>query len=184
MESQYVLVFLFLIFVFNIFYIFLQKKLIFMKKYNLYENLLDKTWFDSSNIIYSECDDLENSLKVVRVYFTSGRVYEYYDVNVNDYISFREAISQGKAFNTYLKKYSCKRLDDVDINLITDKMKDAILSDIKIKNISAKLNDESIEIIKSDDSCLMENDIVNINKESLDDIIKILNVVGIKIIKL
>ena len=30
------------------------------KIYNVYENKLDRTWYQSSNILYSECDDKEN----------------------------------------------------------------------------------------------------------------------------
>ena len=39
------------------------------KIYNLYENDLDRTWYDSSNVLYSECDDVTDGLKVLRVTF-------------------------------------------------------------------------------------------------------------------
>ena len=52
------------------------------KIYNLYENEVDKTWYDSSNVIYSECDDVQDGLKVLRVTFKNGRTYKYSDVNV------------------------------------------------------------------------------------------------------
>lgn len=90
------------------------------KIYNVYENDVDKTWYDSSNVIYTECDDIANSLKVLRIYFKSGRVYQYANVNVNDYLLFREDVSQGKAFTKIIKKYPCERLEDVDIQTITD----------------------------------------------------------------
>ena len=93
-----------------------------MKKYNLYENNLDKTWYDSTNILYSECDDIVDSLKKVRVYFSTGRVYEYKDVNVNDYLMFREGLSQGKSFNKYLRKYECERIEDCNINDIKEQL--------------------------------------------------------------
>lgn len=105
-----------------------------MKKYNLYENNLDKTWYESSNILYTECDDIENSLKVVRVYFSTGRVYKYKDVNVNDYLMFREDLSQGKAFNKYLRKYECERIEDCDINEIKEQLELILESNNVIEN--------------------------------------------------
>lgn len=104
-----------------------------MKKYNLYENNLDKTWYESSNILYTECDDIENSLKVVRVYFSTGRVYKYKDVNVNDYLMFREDLSQGKAFNKYLRKYECERLEDFNVSDINEQL-ELILENNNIDN--------------------------------------------------
>ena len=43
------------------------------KTYNVYENKLDRTWYQSSNILYSECDDKENELKTLRIVFKNGR---------------------------------------------------------------------------------------------------------------
>jgi len=37
-----------------------------------YENDLDKCWFESSNVLYSECDDKNNQLKTVRITFKDG----------------------------------------------------------------------------------------------------------------
>jgi len=84
------------------------------KLYNLYENDLDKVWYDSSNILYSECDDKENQLKTVRVTFKNGATYQYKDVAVNDYLMFRESLSTGKAFIQYIKKYDFEKLDNKD----------------------------------------------------------------------
>ena len=52
------------------------------KIYKLYENKLERAWYDSSNIVYSECDDIENELKVVRITFKDGRTYRYEGVDV------------------------------------------------------------------------------------------------------
>lgn len=86
------------------------------KIYNVYENKLDRTWYQSSNILYSECDDKENELKTLRIVFKNGRTYEYYNLDVNDYMLFRENSSQGQAFNKYILKYETKRLDDTNID--------------------------------------------------------------------
>lgn len=86
------------------------------KIYNVYENKLDRTWYQSSNILYSECDDKENELKTLRIVFKNGRTYEYYNLDVNDYMLFRENSSQGQAFNKYILKYETKRIDDTNID--------------------------------------------------------------------
>lgn len=86
------------------------------KIYNIYEDNLDRTWYQSSNILYSECEDKANELKTVRIVFKNGRTYEYYDVNVFDYMLFREDSSQGKSFKKYIAKYETKKVDDTDLN--------------------------------------------------------------------
>lgn len=90
---------------------------------NIYENDLDRCWVDSSNIVYMECDDKTNELKVVRITFKNGSTYEYYDVKVQDYLMMREASSNGKAFFKYMKKYEYKRLEDKDVTKLNEELK-------------------------------------------------------------
>lgn len=87
-----------------------------------YENDLDKVWYDSSNILYSECDDKENELKTVRVTFKNGSTYEYYDIKVNDYLLFREDASNGKAFYKYIKNHEFKKLDNRDVDVLKNEL--------------------------------------------------------------
>lgn len=70
-----------------------------------YSNNIDKCWYESSNIVYSECIDHDNALKEVKVVFKNGCEYTYLEVPVQDYLMFRESSSQGKALNTFIKKY-------------------------------------------------------------------------------
>ena len=91
-----------------------------MKLYSIYKDGLDRAWYDSSNIKYSECIDKEGELKVVKVVFSGGRTYEYTGVDVNDYLKFREATSQGLAFNKLMKKYEYTKLDNSDLDLLSE----------------------------------------------------------------
>ncbi len=79
---------------------------------------LDRVWYTSSSVIYSECDDKKDSLKTLRVTFKNGSTYEYYDVDVNDYVMFVHGGtdgSNGKALHKFIKgKYDFKRIEDKD----------------------------------------------------------------------
>ena len=91
------------------------------------EKRLDRAWYSSSNIIYSECDDHENDYKTLRVTFKNGACYEYYKVSVQDYLMFMHGGldgSNGKALNKFVKanQYEYKRIDDSDLNLINGEL--------------------------------------------------------------
>lgn len=91
------------------------------------EKRLDRAWYSSSNIIYSECDDHENDYKTLRVTFKNGACYEYYKVSVQDYLMFMYGGldgSNGKALNKFVKanQYEYKRIDDSDLNLINEEL--------------------------------------------------------------
>lgn len=91
------------------------------------EKRLDRAWYSSSNIIYSECDDHENDYKTLRVTFKNGACYEYYKVSVQDYLMFMHGGldgSNGKALNKFVKanQYEYKRIDDSDLTLINEEL--------------------------------------------------------------
>lgn len=90
------------------------------KKICIYENNVDKTWYDSSTVFYSECDDKENALKELKVVFKNGSTYLYKDVNVNDYLLFRESASQGKTLHRIIKQYAFEKLENTDMNLLVE----------------------------------------------------------------
>lgn len=93
---------------------------------------VDRTWYQSSNIKYSECLDYDNSLKTLKVVFNNGTQYEYKNVNSQDYLFFRDASSQGKALNEYIKfkNYSYEKLENADLEALdselTFRMEDGI----------------------------------------------------------
>lgn len=87
----------------------------------------DYVWYDSSNVVYSECDDKENDYKTLRVVFKNGATYEYSNVDVNDYVAFVHGGidgSNGKALNKFIKpKYQCERLTNTDLMELEQELK-------------------------------------------------------------
>ena len=136
------------------------------KLFNYYHDNIDRTWYDSSNIIYTECVDNANELKTLRVVFSNGTQYEYNGVNVNDYLILREDVSQGKAFNRLFRKgnYEYAKLDNVNLDELHDELMQRkgggyfirneesgfVITDtkdnVKLK-LDKKLNDETFELI-------------------------------------
>jgi hypothetical protein len=90
------------------------------------EKKLDRAWFHSTNVVYSECDDIVDGLKILRVTFKGGATYQYKDVAVGDYLMFMTGGldgSNGKALNKYIKpKYEYARIEDRDINELNEEM--------------------------------------------------------------
>lgn len=93
---------------------------------------VDRTWYQSSNIKYSECLDYDNRLKTLKVVFNNGTQYEYKNVNSQDYLLFRDASSQGKALNEYIKPkgYEYEKMENADLATLdgelTFRMEDGI----------------------------------------------------------
>jgi hypothetical protein len=95
------------------------------------ENKIDKIWYNSSMIIYSECyDDPNTPLKELSVTFKNGATYKYLDVDVNDYVMFVHGgldDSNGKALNKYIKpKYECIREENKDVNLLKEELENRL----------------------------------------------------------
>lgn len=147
------------------------------KIYNVYENKLDRTWYQSSNILYSECDDKENELKTLRIVFKNGRTYEYYNLDVNDYMLFRENSSQGQAFNKYILKYETKRIDDTNIDEL-NKMLEFYQEKDNIKYPNVQIINENIVNIHLDKNTTKSFRISEC-EEKLDVLRKILNILKI-----
>lgn len=92
-----------------------------MIKYNKYINNEDYTWYNSSNIIFSKCYDNDQNTKTVKLVFKDGRTYVYRNVDVNDYLSFKNAESNGSAVNKHItKKYQGVRISDTDIEKLNE----------------------------------------------------------------
>lgn len=137
------------------------------KLLNVYSDNVDKTWYRSTNVLYSECIDNDDKPKTLKVVFSNGRQYQYDDVDVRDYLFFRESCSQGKVLNSNIKKYPCTRLEDADINLINEEYEYRTNNGMYISNkdkLSIKDNSENVvyELDKpvDEDTYNMINDIL------------------------
>lgn len=70
------------------------------------DSRIDRAWYNSSNVLYSECEDKENDYKTLIVVFKGGAAYKYTNVDVNDYLMFMAGGldgSNGKALNKFIK---------------------------------------------------------------------------------
>lgn len=92
------------------------------KIYSKYIANCEHVWYDSSNIVYSVCFD-EGALKSLKIVFKGGRSYLYTDVDPMDYVFFRDSESNGKVFNTHIKRYNCLKQDDVNVDTLNELMK-------------------------------------------------------------
>lgn len=94
------------------------------------EKKLDRAWYKSSNIVYSECDDNLNELKTLRVVFKNGATYQYKKVDVNDYLMFMHGGldgSNGKALNKFIKpKYEFEKLEDTNLTKLNESLENLI----------------------------------------------------------
>lgn len=99
-----------------------------MKVYSKYENGQEFCWYDSSNTLFSKCYDNPGDLKVVKVIFKSGATYLYKNVDVNDYLAFRDAESNGHAFFKHIKKYEATRIQDTDLEKL-EELKTNLMND-------------------------------------------------------
>jgi len=110
------------------------------KKLNYYKDNVDYAWYDSSNIVYSECVDNENELKTLRIVFSNGSMYEYKNVHVMDYLVFREDASQGKALNRLIKEkgYEYQKIDSPNIDELNEKYDFIVNGGIYLDNSGEK----------------------------------------------
>lgn len=156
---------------------------------NTYRNKVDYTWYDSSNILYSECYDKDDDLKDLKIVFKGGRTYLYEKIDVNDYLMFRNDLSQGKALNKYITvkdvngnpKHNVARLPDTDLNELENQRlflieeRNNTLGEDEHKPIYNVQYDEHNKNIK----LLFENTVIFEgveNKISLFDVLEALNI--------
>ena len=87
---------------------------------------VDRIWYSSSNILYSECDDKKDDYKELRITFKNGETYRYSKVSANDYVLFAHGgidASNGKAFWKIIRpKYEAEKIERKELKEIEDLM--------------------------------------------------------------
>ena len=147
------------------------------KLFNYYVNDVDYTWYNSSNIKYSECIDKDGELKTLNIVFSNGTQYQYVGLTVQDYLLFRDSDSQGKALNKYIKAkgYEFKKLDDANLDDINNEYLFRTSNGIELEHC-----DDTIRLYDTNKRLLCEFDL---SKEvPIEDIMaQVLTSVGYKI---
>jgi hypothetical protein len=113
------------------------------------EKRLDRVWYNSSNVFYSECEDVVDDYKILRVVFNNGATYEYRNVDVNDYVMFvRGGLdgSNGRALNKYIKpKCECERIEDLGKERLTEELNRLLEEKRQKKLLEEQENQETNE---------------------------------------
>lgn len=147
------------------------------KLFNYYADDVDKTWYNSSNIKYSECIDKDGELKTLNIVFSNGTQYQYVGLTVQDYLLFRDSDSQGKALNKYIKAkgYEFKKLDDANLDDINNEYLFRTSNGIELEHC-----DDTIKLYDTNKRLLCELDL---SKEvPMEDILtQVLESLGYKI---
>jgi len=140
-----------------------------------------KALYDSSNILGSTYDSNTGDLTLI---FKAGTQYKYNGVSKSDYMRFEIAESQGKVFNTHIKKYSYVKLDDIDtskISLEADDLRNqekAALIEAKKLEVVNKINylahiNDTKQKTNEWDTLFLEN--LTVLKTNIDEFFKELN---------
>ena len=147
------------------------------KKFNIYCDNVDKTWYDSSNVVYTECIDNENKPKTLKVVFSNGTQYQYNDVDVRDYLLLREDQSQGKALNRLIKekKYEYVKLENADLEAIEEELFFRSKNGFYVEN-----NDSFFEIKNNKDESVFKLS-KPLEEDYYDLVVDILKAVGLTI---
>ena len=145
-----------------------------MKIFNFYSNDVDRVWYQSSNIKYSECIDHDNELKTLIVVFNNGTQYKYEKADVKDYLLFRNDESQGRALNQYIKSkgYAYEKMENADLAAL-----DGELSFRMEGGVFIDYNGEVLKMRDNTDNVIFEKE-TKVDKEALNTMCGLLVAVG------
>lgn len=126
--------------------------------------------YDSSNILASKFNKLNNDLIIT---FKQGRQYLYEDVSRTDYTRFELAESQGKVFNTHIKNYKNKQIED---SLTANDIEKEINS-LKNQELLLKIDNKKKELIHLMETLVVmgKSEHVKLSPESLTKLIGLAN---------
>jgi len=124
------------------------------------EDGIEECYYDSSNVFYSKLIDTPNELKTLTVVFKNGGTYVYNNVDVREYVRFRDSESTGKAFQAIIAtkspdgapKYPYHRIEDSSIAELLMRKQDLEFAAAQNKEETQDIN-ETVE-----DNCLAIGD--------------------------
>lgn len=98
-----------------------------LKKIYLEDEKIQKVWYESSMIVYSEMKENEfENIGDLTITFKNGATYVYLDVTFEDYMVFIGGgtdASQGKTLNKVIKnKYQYKRIEDRNVQELLNEL--------------------------------------------------------------
>jgi hypothetical protein len=98
-----------------------------LKKIYLEDERIQKVWYESSMIVYSEMKENEfENIGDLTITFKNGATYVYLDVTFEDYMVFIGGgtdASQGKTLNKVIKnKYQYKRVEDRNVQELLNEL--------------------------------------------------------------
>ena len=145
------------------------------KIFNYYKDNIDRTWYQSSNVKYTEYVDNDNALKTLRVVFNNGTQYEYKDVDVRDYLLLRDSESTGKALNRLIKekKYEYKKIDNANLDVLEEEYQ------LRSGNSYFVYNKETFEITNNKGTSMFKLDKA-LDEDTLNLICDVLEALNIK----
>lgn len=136
------------------------------------KNNIVKAIYESSNIVASTYDTNTEDLVLI---FKSGTQYKYSKVSKSDYMRFEVAESQGKVFNTHIKKYAFEKLDNfdpsellVEVEKLSNQEKTAIIeakrTDVVnrlsyVHNLSQKDRNDDVDKVFNENLVILKNSI-------------------------
>lgn len=114
-------------------------------KYYNEEKKIEECFYESSNVYYSKCIDTPNALKTLIIVFKNGATYTYKDIDVKDYLNFRNDDSQGTALNKYINikinnkpKYQYFRMSNSNLDELN-----VLLNEIRSSKVNTKKENKS-----------------------------------------
>lgn len=128
-----------------------------------------KAMYDSSNILASTFNKATNDLIII---FKGGKQYKYPNVLATDYTRFELAESQGKVFNSHIKKYTFEKLEDINEGKLLTEIVNAKLKEQEegLNSIKEKLLTEitSVQTSITENSDISDVIIMSLNESIVE----------------
>ena len=149
--------------------------------YTKYINSTDHTWYDSSNVLYSEAKSVSQKVVNLKLVFAKGRCYLYKNVDIDDYLLVKNAESTGSVANkNVVKKYECLRLPDIELDKLEEMKTKFIEQEQLVTEATSKLMYHMVYNPLTNEFVFSMNDVVIYegieNQVSISSLLKSMNI--------